>query len=197
MGKFITFYGINNIGKTTHVKMLTDRLRREGHDALSLKYPVYDIAPSGPFLNQVLRGAEGAQKISEEELQLWFTVNRFQFQPTLEQYLRDGKIVIAEDYVGTGVAWGSTKGADEAWLETLNAPLLKSDFSIFLKGERSLRAEEDSHLHENNHDLAARVAATLDRLSKQHGWHVIEVREKKEETAEVIYSAVKNFLMAA
>ncbi|MEK7544739.1 MAG: hypothetical protein AAB551_01265 [Patescibacteria group bacterium] len=191
---FITFYGINNIGKTTHVKLLVERLRHEGYDAISLKYPVYDIAPTGPFLNQTLRHHDGAQALCEEELQLWFTLNRFQFQPTLEQYLKEGKIVIAEDYVGTGIAWGATKGASESWLTELNMPLRKADFSILMTGERILKSKEDSHIHENDDHLVLRVGETLKRLAAEQHWYVLPVHEKREETAEDIYNVVKNFL---
>ncbi|MBT5015885.1 hypothetical protein HOM98_00195, partial [Candidatus Peregrinibacteria bacterium] len=111
----ITVYGINNIGKTTHTKRLVERLRDEGHDAVRVKFPVYDVHPSGDYLNTLLRSG-GSQMISEEELQLWFVINRYQFQPTLEKWLKEGKIVVAEDYVATGIAWGTAKGASMVWL---------------------------------------------------------------------------------
>ena len=61
-GKFITFYGINNIGKSTHARILYDRLKELGYDPIYLKYPVYDMEPSGPYLNKILR--EGTQHVS-------------------------------------------------------------------------------------------------------------------------------------
>ena len=122
-GKFITFYGINNIGKSTHAELLTERLKAEGHDAIFVKFPVYDLNPTGPYLNQFLR--EGKQEISEEELQMWFTLNRFQAQPRLKKWLDEGKIIVAEDYTGTGLAWGSLKGADLTWLTEMNKYLIK------------------------------------------------------------------------
>ena len=79
-GKFITIYGINNIGKSTHVRLLCAHLRKKGYKAVWLKYPVKNVEPSGAFLEKTIRGGN-AQKISEAELQLWFILNRFQFQP--------------------------------------------------------------------------------------------------------------------
>ena len=105
---FITLYGINNIGKTTHTVRLVKRLKKAGYDAVRIKYPVYDVHPSGDFLNKVLRSGE-SQMLSEEELQLWFVLNRTQFQPILKGWLDAGKIVVAEDYTGTGIAWGTTQ----------------------------------------------------------------------------------------
>lgn len=194
-GLFITIYGINNIGKTTHVRMLSKRLKQEGYDVIFVKYPVYSLAPTGHFLNRVLRyhGGKG-QNISEEELQMWFTLNRYQFQPKLENFLSQGKIVIAEDYIGTGIAWGTTKGASEEWLTSLNQHLLKENLSILLKGKRFLKSKEFHHLHESDDPLVEKTGEILERLAKKNGWHTVDVCGSKEETAEKIYKLVRNFL---
>jgi len=115
----ITIYGINNIGKTTHAKNIVKRLKKSGKKAIYVKYPIYDLKPTGPFINKILR-SKNSQKISEEELQMWYVLNRYQFEPTLKKYLKQNYIVIAEDYIGTGLAWGWTKGANLKWLENLN-----------------------------------------------------------------------------
>jgi len=83
-GLFITIYGINNIGKSTHAKRLVERLKKLGKKAVYIKYPIYDLAPTGPFLDKVLRHSK-KQKMPEEELQLWFVLNRYQFQPKLKK----------------------------------------------------------------------------------------------------------------
>ena len=113
-GKFITIYGINNIGKSTQARMLVDRLNKEGCKTEYWKYPVYDLKPTGPFINSVLRSKK--QKISEEEMQIWYVLNRFQKQPELEKKLDERISIVAEDYIGTGIAWGYAKGADLEWL---------------------------------------------------------------------------------
>ncbi|MBP9709316.1 MAG: hypothetical protein KBD78_16900, partial [Oligoflexales bacterium] len=124
-GKLITLYGINNIGKSTQAGLLVKKLNEVGHKAVHIKYPIYDLAPTGPLLNDILRG--GKQNISEEELQTIFVQNRIDFEPTLIDTLESGTTVVAEDYIGTGIAWGAAKGADLEWLEAINAPLLKED----------------------------------------------------------------------
>ena len=185
----ITVYGINNIGKTTHTKRLVEKLRDEGHDAVRVKFPVYDVHPSGDYLNTLLRSG-GSQMISEEELQLWFVINRYQFQPTLEKWLSEGKIVVAEDYVGTGIAWGTAKGASMEWLENLNKHLRKEDLTIFIDGQRTLRAVEKGHIHENDHDLVEKCREVHYELEKKHGWHRIELQGKKADTFKLIWDFV-------
>lgn len=191
-GKFITFYGINNIGKSTQAKMLVERLRKEGYDAVFVKFPVYDLKPTGPYLNKFLRNSK--QDISEEELQMWFTLNRYQFQPQLKKWLSEGKIVVAEDYTGTGLAWGSLKGADLNWLIEINKHLIKEDLAILLTGKRSLIVKESRHIHESNDKLVDKCKKVLAGLAAKYGWGKIALREKIADTALEIWNITKKFL---
>lgn len=191
-GTFIAVYGINNIGKSTHCKKIVKRLTDEGHKAYYVKYPVYDIKPSGQFLNNALRG--GGNKISEEELQLWFVINRYQFQPKLKKLLEDGYIVVAEDYIGTGIAWGTAKGLDEEWLENVNSLLLKEDFSLMLDGARSLDAKEKGHLHEEDDELSEKCRVVHEFLADKFGWTKVKVQKKKSDTAKLVWAEIENFL---
>lgn len=194
-GKLITLYGINNIGKTTHAQLLTKRLCEDGYDSVYVKFPVYDMSPTGHYLNSFLRNsADKKQSISEEELQMWFTLNRFQFQPTLEKWLIEGKIVVAEDYIGTGIAWGMTKGASEEWLTMLNRDLRREDFALLLEGERAMKAREESHIHESDDELVERARVNFSHLADKYEWRRVRIAETKEESAERIYREVKNFL---
>lgn len=192
-GKLITLYGINNIGKTTHAKLLVERLRSEGHKSFYVKYPVYDIKPTGVFLNNALRNSDG-QKISEDELQMWFVLNRYQWEGRLKELLNEGHIVVAEDYIGTGLAWGMAKGLEQDWLESMNKHLIKEDFALMLEGERTLKAREKNHVHELNDDLVAKCLKTHDHLAKEYGWNRVKLQSRKEDTHELLWKELKNFL---
>ncbi|MFH1534044.1 MAG: hypothetical protein ABID64_03875 [Nitrospirota bacterium] len=192
-GKFITIYGINNIGKTTHAKKLVERLKSAGHKSVYVKYPVYDVEPSGKFIDQVLRGEKG-QNIPEDELQFWFVLNRYQFQPKLQQYLDEEYIVVAEDYIGTGIAWGTAKGLDTEWLETVNSRLIKEDLAIMMEGTRDVSAKEDVHVHEQNDDLIRKCTEVHSELANKYGWKRVQLQEKIEDTAKLIWDMVDDFL---
>lgn len=191
-GKFITIYGINNIGKTTHAKLLVEHLEQNGYKVHYVKYPVYDAQPSGPFLDKVLRSGE--QKISEEELQLWFIINRYQYQPALKRFLEDGYIVVAEDYIGTGMAWGIAKGLSEEWLTMCNQGLLKEDFGILIEGQRVKAAMEKGHVHEQNEELINRCAEKFSYLAGKNNWHRVKLMERREDTADLICRVVDDYL---
>lgn len=186
----ITLYGINNIGKTTHSQRLVERLKAEGHDAVYVKYPVYSIEPTGTYLNSFLRSG-AAQAVSEEELQMWFALNRYQFEPELKEWLEEGKIVVAEDYIGTGIAWGTTKGASTEWLETLNKNLIQEELAILIDGERAMDAVEEGHLHETNEAFIKRARQVHLELGEKYDWVKVPLQPTKEETAELIWKVVE------
>jgi dTMP kinase len=193
-GKFITLYGINNIGKSTQAKILIDNLKKHGYDAMYIKFPIYSLEPTGVFINNVLRNSGNKQHISEDELQMWYTLNRYQFEPQLEEMLMDGKIVVAEDYVGTGLAWGSAKGASLDWLMEMNKYLLKEDLALYLKGKRNLQAREENHLHESNDDLIETTQFIYDNLASKFDWKKIQVKPSIGETADELWEVVHKFL---
>lgn len=189
-GKFIVFYGINNLGKSTQAELLVKRLKKEKIKAEYLKYPIYNLKPTGPFINDVLRSGK-KQKITENELQMWYTLNRFQYQPKLKAKLEKGTWIVAEDYIGTGLAWGSSKGSNLKYLEKLNEPLLKEDLALLFYGKRFLDGKEKVHLHESNDRLMQNCQKTHLNLGKKYGWQKIDANGTREEIAEKIWQIIK------
>jgi thymidylate kinase len=189
---FITLYGINNIGKSTHAKLLVENLQKQGYEAEYLKYPIYDLPPTGPIIDEIMRGGE--QEISEEELQLWFVLNRHQYQDTIVEMLKKGIIVVAEDYIGTALAWGEAKGADPVWLENINKHLLEPDLTIMMNGERASHSFEDGHIHEQDDELVSKVRKIFIKLAEKHKWERVEQQKKKSDTQKLILNVVKKHL---
>jgi len=192
-GAFITIYGVNNIGKSTQARLLMKKLLEEGYDAHYLKYPVYELKPTGEKINSILRSG-GAQQISEEELQTLFMQNRRDYEPTLRKLLEEGRIVIAEDYTGTGIAWGQAKGLTLEFMEELNQGLLREDFAILLSGQRDTRARESKHIHESDDLLISKVSDILHTLAGRYSWHTVELKPAIPDTAAAIWREVQNFL---
>lgn len=192
-GLFIAIYGINNIGKSTHARRLVKRLAGQGFDAVYLKYPVYDLEPTGPLINSILR-KEGKQKMSEEQLQTLFMQNRRDYEATLKKMLAEGKVVVAEDYTGTGLAWGTAKGLKLDFMEKLNRGLLKEDLAFLITGKRDIRAMEKTHIHERDDKLVEKVGKVLLELAAKYGWIQIELQEEIDDTARLIWKEFTRFL---
>ena len=190
-GKFIVFYGINNLGKTTQAEILVDKIKAEGKNAEYLKYPVYDLEPSGKILNNYLR--EGNRHdLGPREAQIIYTLNRMQYESELIKKLENGINIIAEDYTGTGLAWGIGADVDENFLKYANSSLLKEDVSFLFDGDRFMNSVEKNHRHEENDDLAIKVREIHKRLGEELGWIKINANDSIEKISAIIWESVKN-----
>ena len=233
LGKFIAIYGINNIGKSTQTSLLVQKLLSAGIAVEYVKYPIYDLDPTGKMLNEILRGKqkksvqsiieffEGTkvrkpgskrrpsaiafrrqtiatqkeirQQVTEEELQMWYSLNRYQFDPQIRKKLATGVSIIAEDYTGTGLAWGEAKGANLDWLENVNKFVQKPDLEILLDGERFLTGKEKVHLHESSDRLIRKARKSFQKLAKKYGWQVVNANQSIEDLSANIWRLLEDF----
>ncbi|HKC04756.1 MAG TPA: hypothetical protein VKC54_02705 [Patescibacteria group bacterium] len=189
-GKFIVLYGSNNIGKTEQARRLTENLNAIGVITESVKYPIYDLEPTGQILNRILRKGN-PDKYSAEETQKIFAQNRFDYQPELEARLSKGYWVVAEDYKGTGIAWGLTFGVPMDKLLEFNKDLLKEDLAICLDGERFSSGIERNHLHEGS-DLWDLNRAVHQEMSNVFGWEMVNSNQNRENVAKDVLEKVVN-----
>lgn len=192
-GKFIVLYGINNLGKTTQAKILVEKINQEGLKAEYLKYPIYDLEPSGPVINNYLR-SNNPYNLTPREVQIIYTMNRYQFEPKLKEKLAQGINIIAEDYTGTGLAWGIGAGVEDNFLKQINSQLLKEDLSILLYGERFKKSIENGHHHEENEELTEKVREAHEKLAAEFGWKRINANQNLEKISEEIWQEVKKVI---
>lgn len=189
-GKLIVIYGINNLGKSTQAHLLVENLQNYGFKAEYLKYPIYDLEPTGPQINKIIRGGQG-QDISEIELQKIYAQNRRDFQPELEKKLNKGINIVAEDYVGTGLAWGVAKGAELEELEDQNKGLTRGDLAIVLDGERFIEAKEENHIHEQDDELMKKCRQIHLDLAKKYNWQIVNANQSIEEVTKDIWQIIE------
>lgn len=192
-GKLIVFYGINNLGKSTQAKLLVERLKANGYQSEYLKYPIYDLEPSGRMLNDYLRNANPFG-LRSREAQIMYAMNRTQYQSELASKLKSGINVIAEDYKGTGIAWGLGAGVDEKFLKEINSHLIQEDLVFLFDGERFRQAIENNHKHENDEDLMTKVRWAHLKLREEYGWWKINANLAIEEIHEEIWAATRALL---
>lgn len=192
-GKLIVLYGINNIGKSTQAHKLVEKLQASGKKSEYLKYPIYNLEPAGPMINGYLREGN-PYNLTPREAQLIYILDRTIYQSELVHKLEHGSWIIAEDYVGTGLAWGIGAGVDETFLKTMNSHLLEVDLAFFMQGNRFRDAEESNHAHEGNDDLAQKVEKVHERLAKEYEWIDVDATKTIDEVHESIWKHVKELL---
>lgn len=131
-GIFIAIEGTDGSGKGTQCRHLVARLKREGYDVATFDFPQYD-QPSSFFVQQYLNGKYGtAAEVGPYTASLFYALDRFEAAPHIRQALDQGKVVIANRFVGSNMAHQGTKfqHAEERrgffiWLDNLEFEMLK------------------------------------------------------------------------
>ncbi|PIR77892.1 MAG: hypothetical protein COU28_04590 [Candidatus Magasanikbacteria bacterium CG10_big_fil_rev_8_21_14_0_10_36_16] len=192
-GLFVVLHGINNLGKTTQAKLLVEKLQSEGHKAEYMKYPVYDLDPSGKILNNYLR--EGNKyNLAPREIQTIYALNRTQYESTLKEKLESGVNIIAEDYTGTGICWGIGAGVDEEYLKLINSHLLKEDLDFLFDGERFTESTEKNHKHETDEELLEKVRQAHLRIGEELDWKKINANLTIPEIHAILWEEIKKLI---
>lgn len=192
-GKFIVFYGPNNCGKSSQAKLLVENLELNGYKAKHIKYPVYDLKPSGHIINDYLR-KNNPYNLSPREAQIVYALNRQHFEPELRRLLEKGVHVVAECYIGTGLAWGEASGVDPLFLRHINSHLLPEDLAFSFEGEQFAKAIEKNHRHETNLDLMHEVRGIFSRLSDDLSWIKIDSSRSVQEIEKQIFEYVIEYI---
>jgi thymidylate kinase len=190
-GKLIVLFGSNNLGKTTQAKLLVENLIiKFSKNAEYLKYAIYNLEPSGPLINSYLRQGNPYQ-FSAREFQLLQVLNRTQYQPKLEEKLSKGTWIVAEDYEGTGIAWGMVAGVNKELLYKLNSHLLKEDLGILFQGESFPENLDKNNVHEVNLATLEKANQAFAEIARDFGWHIIKANAPIEEVQAQILDIIK------
>lgn len=186
---FIVLYGINNLGKSTQAKLLTERMNTAGYTTEYIKYPIYDLAPSGPLINAYLREGN-PHELTPREIQILQVLNRTQYEHILKQKLDQGIHIVAEDYVGTGICWGMGAGVSEELLKHLNQHLVQEDISFLFQGTRFTEATEQGHKHETDDTLMEAVRLAHEKLGDEYGWIRINANDSIEHINNILWDTI-------
>lgn len=125
-GNLILIEGLDRSGKSTQAQILTDRL-----DAKLIKFPDRSTT-IGQIINKFL--TDESFVLSDESVHLLFSANRWEKAAEIERFLQEGKHVIMDRYVYSGIAYSLAKEnpREVAWLYGPDIGLPKPDLTFFL-----------------------------------------------------------------
>lgn len=131
-GTFIVIEGTDGSGKGTQFDLLAKRLASDGYDVATFDFPRYD-EPSSYFAAQYLNGAYGtADEVGPYTASLFYALDRYAASFKIRQALAEGKIVLANRYVGSNMGHQGTKFAHAEerrgyfiWLDNLEFEMLR------------------------------------------------------------------------
>lgn len=196
-GKFIVIYGSNNTGKTTQIKMIYKKLISLGAQVACVKYPIYDINNDGYRIWQYLRKEEcQKENLNSTQFQELCAKNRRDFEPILVKMLEAGIYVIAEEYVGTGIAWGMTQNVPYNKLIKMNKGLYEPDLSILLDGEIIHGSVEKGHrFTDTDAEVLKRNRQIHRDLAQKYNWEVVNADRNPVEVFRDICYVMDNYLI--
>lgn len=166
MGRGISIHiaGVNNIGKSTQLQLLSRWLSEHGQASELVKFPAYSLGERGEFIRRYLKDAlfraEYRREYIDAEQRIARAIisNRYDFEPLLEEHLRHGKWVLIEGGIIDSIAWSQVNGLSEAETRELHRKRGRATLTILLNerhGRRYETATESGHVNETD---AARIA---------------------------------------
>lgn len=125
-GQLILIEGLDRSGKSTQAQLLADKLQGS-----LVKFPDRST-PIGQVINQFL--TDNTFDLSDESVHLLFSANRWEKAAEIRKLLSEGKFVVMDRYVYSGIAYSLAKenSRDIAWLYGPDVGLPKPDLTFFL-----------------------------------------------------------------
>lgn len=104
-GKLIAIEGIDGSGKTVQAHLLVERLKKEGRPVVDVRFPHRREGFFGKMVNRYLSGEFGSSKeVNPYLAAVLYAGERFEVKRELEDWLEEGRIVIARRYVPSNQA---------------------------------------------------------------------------------------------
>jgi dTMP kinase len=217
-GKLIVFEGTDFSGKSTQIKLLIEKLKKEGISSLTIHFPNYQT-PTGKVVKRYLDSEFGsANSIDPRIASILYAEDRFASKPAIEDALKKFDVVILDRYVESNMGHQGGKIKDKVerekffkWLEEIEYgtfSLPKPDAILFLhmpcivgmelKKERA--GKEDGHESDIEHLKNAEKSYL--HLVNLYSWIKISCApddtltslRTSEDISEEVYSKVKDII---
>lgn len=192
-GVLLALEGIDQSGKKTLSALLMERLRELGIQGEMISFPDY-TTPIGRELNFYLAGK---RDYPPQTRHLLFAANRWEWKRDIESWLQEGKVVLANRYVASGVAYGMAHGLEKDWLWNLEEGLPKPDqtFLIDIPPQVSFaRKVKERDLYEEQTDLLKRAREAYLGLASEGNWAVLDGSREMERVFSDLFSRVMEVL---
>lgn len=192
-GRLIVVEGIDGSGKTTQVNLLSQYLKEKQISFEIISFPRYEDNIYGKLIKRYLEGEFGSiDQVNPYLLALAFAGDRLLAKPTVEKWLSEGKIVIANRYTSSSKAHlganllGKERLEFLKWLDELEYQthdLPQEDLTILLDidpavGQKNVLGKSpDLHEESIKHLKAARKIYLMLAKSKNN-WYFINCADK-------------------
>src|SRR5262245_30677594 len=152
-GLLIAFEGPDGSGKTTQRKLFKKWLQSEGHNVITTKWNSSDL------IKPIIKPRKNARALSPEEFSLLHAADfRHRVESEILPALWQGRIVIADRFLFTGLARDVARGLDLDWVLKLYQPLLWPDLVFYFSvspdtSGRRVTATRTPNFYESGRDV--------------------------------------------
>jgi len=200
-GKFIALEGIDGSGKRTQLEMLSRALRTRGVAHVTISFPHYG-GFFGHMVARYLNGEFGGlSEVDAHFSALLYAGDRLENKLQLEENLAQGKMILADRYIGSNLAHQGARVPRRQlaeflrWLEQLEYDvydLPREDIVIYLRlpaakaqamvGKKNARGytRRRHDLQEANLAHLKAAANVYDRLAKHQNWSAVNCMNRNE-----------------
>ena len=131
-GKLIVIDGTDGSGKATQVKLLVQTLRNEGRQVKILDFPDYYSNFFGKFIGHCLSEQYyNFVKVHPKIASVLYAADRFETKNKLEQWLKEGNIVIANRYASANQIHQGGKISNTKKREAFIKWLARMEYEVF------------------------------------------------------------------
>lgn len=130
--------------------------------------------------------------------QILFAANRWERRESIERWLHDGKVVIADRYVGSGLAYGLANDLELEWMKSLEEGLPVPNVVILIDAPVSVVLKRkdliDRDVYESDKEFLEKVRGAYHRLAKEYNWRVVPGNLSVESISEKIWGIVAPYV---
>jgi len=137
-GKLIVLEGGDSSGKSTQLKLLTERLEKEGREVIHMHFPKHGIS-FGKVVDAYLMGEYGKKEdIPAEFISLLFLTDFYESKFKIEKEIKNGKIIILSRYFSSTLTYQVTLASKEKrdemrqWIKNVSSLLPQPDLTLVL-----------------------------------------------------------------
>ena len=201
---FISFEGIDGSGKTTHLELLAEQLRTEGHQVLLTREP--GGSPGAEEIRTLVLQGDPDRWSAETELLLFTAARRDHLERTILPALAAGKIVLCDRFAdSTRMYQGLSRGDLRQAVDTLHALMIgtEPDLTVLIDINPALglrRAKSRHGTEERFEDFGESLQARMRQgfltlaAEQPHRIRVVDGDRSIEDVAQDISNLVQSFL---
>ena len=154
-GLLIAFEGLDGSGKTTQRKLLKAWLESNGEDVVVTKWN------SSPLFKDLTKAKKALHRLDPHTYSVLHAADfRHRYETVIQPSLREGKIVLADRYIFTGLARDVARGVSRARVADLYSSVRRPDITFYfsaapLTSAARITASREIKFYEAGQDVTA------------------------------------------